>query len=241
MIKTLGYKKFCYWINHGELEIIKGKIQQKGLQLTNETRIPCRVLRKSIEIGMIFPQAWKAFCERRTSWYWTSKKVGNLLMVANHPLDLPDFEEAIMISESNFKPDRYPPYEEMVRLMESEAYQKGKPPVWDSPNPAEKDIYQRWFNRYGANTPFDFKNILLLHSANHANFLDPKYFITVDGKQFPYSIADSLHTCSSCLEFFDILGDQWSTKYVVPCIGAVQFAHLPMDHYLRVEIHRQES
>lgn len=236
MGKTLGYRKFCYWINPNELEIIEAKIQQIGLPLVNETRIPCRVLRKSIEVAMIFPQAWKAFCERRTSWYWNSKKVGNLLLVANRPLDFPEFKDAITITESEVKHDRYPSYEEMLRLLESEAYQKGKPLQWDNPNPAEKVVYQRWFNRYKVNAPFDFKTILIIHSANHANFIDPKYCVTVDGKQSPYSITDSLHSCSSCLEFFNILGDRWSTKYVVPCIGAVQFAKLPMDQYFEVKI-----
>ena len=54
----------------------------------------------------------------------------------------------------------------------------------------------------------------------------------------PYSISDSIHVCSSCLEFFNILGKQWPVKYVVPCIGAVQFAHLPMDQYFEVKTFR---
>lgn len=55
------------------------------------------------------------------------------------------------------------------------------------------------------------------------------------GGKAPYSIAGSLHVCSSCLEFFNVIGDQWRLKYVVPCIGAVQFARLPINQYFEVE------
>jgi hypothetical protein len=62
-----------------------------------------------------------------------------------------------------------------------------------------------------------------------------------NGIMAPYSIADSIHVCSSCLEFFNILGSQWPVKYVVPCIGAVQFARLSMDHYFEVKIFQAEK
>jgi hypothetical protein len=74
------------------------------------------------------------------------------------------------------------------------------------------------------------------HSANHSNFLDPKFFIKLDGLIVPYSIADSLHVCSSCLEFFNVLGSEWLVKYVVPCIGAVLFGRLPIDRYFKVNV-----
>jgi hypothetical protein len=141
---------------------------------------------------------------------------------------------------SNFRPTRFPSSEEISQLIESQEFQKRKPSEWDKPDPLEKDFYQRWFGRYQADEPFDFENILLSHSANHANFLTPKFYVSVNKAIAPYSIADSIHVCSSCLEFFNILGSQWPTKYVVPCIGAAQFAHLPMNQYLRVEFHRRE-
>ncbi len=145
-------------------------------------------------------------------------------------------DNPIIITESNFKPDRFPSSDEISQLIQSREYQKRKPSEWDKPDPLEKDFYQRWFERNRIKEPFDFEKILMSHSANHANFLDPKYFATLNGCMVPYSIADSIHVCSSCLEFFNILGEQWPVKYVVPCIGAVQFAHLPMDQYFEVRI-----
>jgi len=158
------------------------------------------------------------------------------LIVSNSLLDLPDLRNPIIITESNFKPNRLPSSEEISQLIQSKEYQAIKPSEWDKPDPLERDFYQRWFERNRINGPLDFDKILLSHSANHANFIDPKFFVNMNGVKAPYSIADSLHVCSSCLEFFNILGEQWIKKYVVSCIGAVQFAHLPMDRYFEVEV-----
>lgn len=237
----IKYQKFCYWVNSRGLEKVRMDLEVKGIQLTEEVRIPCRVLKKFMEIGYVTYSAWDGFCKRRTSWYWKSKKAERFLIVSSTPLDLQGFENPIVIAESNFSPDRFPTPEEMTKLIQSKEYQKRKPYQWDKPDPVERDFYQRWFQRYRTNEPFDFDNILLSHSANHANFLDPKYFATLNGCMIPYSIADSIHVCSSCVEFFNILGEQWPVKYVVPCIGAVQFAHLPMDQYFEVRIQRGEQ
>ena len=232
----MGYQKFCYWIDLHDLKMVRKDLEGKEIELPDEARIPCRVLRPSTEAISLAPPAWNGFCKRRTSWYRKTEMAGRFLVVSNSPLDLPDLENPIIITESSFKPDRFPSSDEISQLIQSREYQKRKPSEWDKPDPLEKEFYQRWFERNRINEPFDFEKILMCHSANHANFLDPKYFATLNGLVVPYSIADSIHVCSSCLEFFNILGEQWPVKYVVPCIGAVQFAHLPMDQYFEVRI-----
>ncbi len=232
----MDYQKFCYWVDLHGLKKVREDIEQTGSELDDEARIPCRVLRPSTETIFLAPPAWNGFCKRRTSWYRKSEMVEKFLIVSNSPLNLPDIDHPIIITESNFKPDRFPSSDEISRLVQSREYQKRKPSEWDKPDPLEKDFYQRWFERNRIKEPFDFEKILISHSANHANFLDPKYFATLNGCMIPYSIADSIHVCSSCLEFFNILGEKWPVKYVVPCIGAVQFAHLPMDRYFEVRI-----
>jgi hypothetical protein len=229
------YKKFCYWLGFHGLRNVRKNLEEKEIELPDEARIPCRVLRASKEIVYLAPPAWDGFCKRRTSWFRKCKMAGKFLIVSNFPLDLLDLGNPIIIVESNFKPNRFPTSDEISQLIRSKEYQKKKPPEWDKPNPFEKDFYQRWFERNRANEPFDFDKIFDCHSANHANFIDPKFFVNMNGAKIPYSIAGSIHVCSSCLEFFNILGDRWSVKYVAPCIGAVQFAHLPMDQYFRVE------
>jgi hypothetical protein len=233
---VIKYQKFCYWVDSHGLKAVRKNLEESKIDLPDEAQIPCRVLRPSTAIIFIAPQAWNGFCKRRTSWYRKSEMADKFLIVCNSQLDLPDLRNPIVITESNFKPDRLLSPEEIPQLIQSKKYQMKKPPEWDKPDPLEKDFYQRWFERQQRKEPFDFDKILLSHSANHANFLDPKFFIKLDGLIVPYSIADSLHVCSSCLEFFNILGSQWSVKYVVSCIGAVQFARLPMDKYFEVKI-----
>ena len=205
--------------------------------MPDEARVPCRVLRASKEIAYLAPPAWDGFCKRRTSWYRKSAMAEKFLIVSNLPLNALHLEgPGIIIKESDFKPGRFPKSDELSQLIQSEEYQKRKPSEWDKPDPLEREFYQRWFERSRTNENFDFDKILMSHSANHANFIDPKFFVNRNGKKVPYSIADSIHVCSSCLEFFNILGNQCPLKYVVPCIGAVQFAHLPIDHYFEVRI-----
>jgi hypothetical protein len=234
----IKYKKFCYWIDSHGLKKVRESIEQKGEELDDEARIPCRVLRSSRDIGYIVPEAWDGFCKRRTSWYRRSDKAGKFLVVSNTSLDPLGIGKQIIIKESNFKPDHLLSYEEVLQLIKSEKYQSLKPDVWEKVDPLDKEFYQRWFKRHRPKELFDFEKIFVHHSANHANFIDTRHFVTLNGLLVPYSIADSIHVCSSCVELFNILGEQWPIKYIVPCIGAVQFAHLPIDQYFEVRIQR---
>ncbi len=230
-----SYKKYCYWLDLNEFNSVKKDSEKKEIKGTDETHLPCRVLRTSTELGYVSPSAWNRFCKRRTSWYWKSDKAEKFLIVSNKPMDIAGCKDPITIVESNFKPDRLPSEKEILELIELDEYRKEKPKGWDRPDPIEKDFYQIYFERYGATDSFNFEKLLKYHSANHANFLNPQLFIVMNESMAPYSIADSIHVCSSCLEFFDILGKQWPVKYVVPCIGAVKFAGLPMNHYFEVK------
>jgi hypothetical protein len=235
------YKKFCYWVDSHGLRNVRRSLEGKEIELRDETRIPCRVLRESMNTTFIAPPAWDGFCKRRTSWFRKSEMAHKFLIVSNSLLDVRDLDDPIIIMDSNFRPNRFPSSEEISQLIESQEFQKRKPSEWDKPDPLEKDFYQRWFKRQQGKEPFDFGQILLSHSANHANFLAPKFYVIVNEAIAPYSIADSIHVCSSCLEFFNILGSQWPTKYVVPCIGAAQFAHLSKDQYFEVRIYKNKD
>jgi hypothetical protein len=235
-VEMSEYRKFCYWVDLAGMNAVREHFRTKEIELPDEARIPCRVLRPSLEAAFLAPPAWDGFCKRRTSWYRKSPKARNFLVVSNSRLLLPVLEDPIVIAESDFRPDRFPSPEEMSQLIRSGEYQRRKPREWDKPESSEREFYQRWFERKHGGEPFDFEKMLISHSANHANFIDPVYFVSLNGNKVPYSLGDSFHVCSSCLEFFNILGDPWPLKYVVPCIGAVQFARLPADRYFEVRI-----
>jgi hypothetical protein len=229
------YKKYCYWLDLDEFRSVRKALEEKGEQGNDEVHLPCRVLRASKELGYVAPSAWNGFCKRRTSWYWKSEKAEKFLIVSNKPRDILGNKESMTLVESNFKPGRLPSQKEILELIESDQYRKKKPKEWDKPDLIEKDFYQRCFERYGGKGPFDFDKLLMSHSANHANFIDPQFFENVKDEMAPYSISDSLYVCSSCLEFFNILAEKWPIKYVVPCIGAVKFAGLPLNQYFKAE------
>ena len=203
----MPYQKFCYWVDLDRLRKVRENVEQSGGEFEDEARIPCRVLRASREVAYLSPPAWYGFCRRRTSWYWESEKAGQYLIVSNTPFDHLDMGTPIIITESSFKPDRLPSSDEIAHLVKSQEFQKRKPKTWENIEPIEKDFYQTWFERHRPDEPFDFEKIFARHSANHANFLDPKFFVNLDGIMVPYSIADSIHVCSSCLELFNILGE----------------------------------
>lgn len=230
-----GYRKYCYWVTPHALVKIRGLLEREGVLLDEEARVPCRVLRPSLGLRVLTSSAWNGFCKRKTSWYWKSDKAKKSLIVSSTPLELPDVGHPIFIHDSNFQPDRFPLPEDIVYLARSKEFEKNKPRLWDKVSIAERDIYQRWWERFHVQEPFDFDRIFMTQSANHANFLAPRFFVVVGETVVPYSIAKSIYVCSSCLEFFDVLGNQWPIKYVIPCLGAVQFARIPQDRYFRVE------
>jgi hypothetical protein len=230
-----GYTKYSYWIEPHLLDVVKKYLQEKETPLTDEAHIPCRALRASKEIVFILPKAWTGICKRKTSWYWKSGKAEKCLVIANEPLEVSGVQNPILITESDFKPDRLPSSEETMQLTHLQEYRRRKPPEWEKIDPPEIEFYERWFHRLEGKGHFDFDEIFVSQSANHANFLDPRFFVMVNGARAPYSIADSTRVCSSCLEFFNILGAEWPVKYVVPCAGAVQFARLPMNQHFKVE------
>jgi hypothetical protein len=231
----MSYQKHFYWVPPQYVESVTEDLKEQGHSVAYESHLPCRVLRSSIGGVWVSPGAWDAVCKRKTSWYRKSEKATQSLLVSTLPLDLPGLGRPTIIRPSAFRSERILSPEDVDRLVASEEYRKRKPRAWDKPDPFERDLYRRWFLRYRGKEEFDFEAIFRSHSANHSNFMNPAHFVIMPGGKAPYSIAGSLYVCSSCLEFFNIIGDQWRFKYVTPCIGAVQFARLPINQYFEVE------
>ena len=108
------------------------------------------------------------------------------------------------------------------------------PVEWQTITESEKEVYLRWAKRLGSAAE-SFDSLYLSHTANHANFIKPRFFIRQEGELIPYSIDRSAHLCSCCLELFQILGHEFHRKLVAPCPGASIFARLKPDEYLLVE------
>ncbi|MFH1351080.1 MAG: hypothetical protein ABII26_09075 [Pseudomonadota bacterium] len=104
----------------------------------------------------------------------------------------------------------------------------------------EKTLYLRWARRLGSDVE-DYDALYLSHTANHANFIKPRFFIREDRDIIPYSIDRSAYLCSCCLELFQIIGERYPKKLVAPCPGATLFARLEPDRYLLVEKPRTKT
>ena len=108
------------------------------------------------------------------------------------------------------------------------------PSDWKQVGETEKRIYLRWARRLGSDIQeYDF--LYLSHTANHANFINPHFFVEDEDGVIPYSIDKSAHLCSCCVELFQVLGGEFDRKLVAPCPGATIFARLKPDRYMLVE------
>ena len=185
---------------------------------------------KVISVG---PEVWDGTCHRQGSWYRESEKNGQYLIISS--LELSDFEshkEAI-ITKSDFSPPVLATVNEMEEMVKDEEFKPLIPQDWNIISDLEKRIWIRWARRSGSDA--DWATLFLTHTANHANFIKPRFFIEENGQRIPYSIHISANLCSCCLELFQVIGDNYPKKLVSPCAGAVIFSRLPKDKYLLVE------
>ena len=121
-------------------------------------------------------------------------------------------------------------------MIDSLPYRRSKPAEWDDLSQEDPRDLDNWMKTMGIRG-MRFEDLFLTHCANHANFIEPVYYIQEDQRIIPYSIAPTKFVCSACLEFFNIIGASFDKKFVIPCPGAVIFAGLPVNKYVEVETH----
>jgi hypothetical protein len=187
-------------------------------------------------MGIVPPEAWRRteLCKRPLSWYWISRRAGQYLVVSSRDLKEYGFETEIVLRSSRFRPKALPRDDEKKALISRRSYLTAKPDIWDdlsSEDPVEQD---RWLKVMGIRG-IRYDELFLTHCANHANFIEPVYFLRDKNEIIPYSIAGTKYICSACLEFFNIIGEAFRKKLVVPCPGAVLFSGLPVNKYIEVE------
>lgn len=232
------FTKHITWLDQSDLDQLRKDLTTRQTEPLIARKAVCTPLSPRVEIGIVEPVAWKKseLCKRQLSWYWTSKQAGQSLVISSTDLATLGLSTEITLTVSAFKPVRLPGDEEKLELLSSRAYQRLKPSQWDdleSQDPAEQ---KRWLRVMGIKN-LAYEDLFLTHCANHANFIEPKYFIQEGDRLVPYSIAATKYICSACLEFFNIIGEGYSKKLVMPCPGAVLFAGLPVNRYLEVVTH----
>jgi len=232
-VKT-DYIKHIYWLTKADADKLKSDLKHQNGKLKIAKGIVCSPLRRTEGISLVPPSVWGETCARPGSWYRASDKNGDYLAVSAS--ELPDYahRKSATVTLSDFAPSRLPDENEKAAMIADPEFAARTPSRWKAAGAVEKRIYIRWARRLGSDV-MDFEPLYLTHTANHANFLKPRFVINNNGLAIPYSIDRSAHLCSCCLELFHVIGAQHPKMLVAPCPGAVAYARLKPDTYLLVE------
>jgi hypothetical protein len=235
LTRGYAYQKFVYWLERPLFDDVRAKIENRGVSLAETRKAVCTPLSKRMQAGYVLPDTWGRFelCKRQLSWYRSSGYCDKILLVSS--FDLKDFgiRFEVIIRQSVFKPSSLPSIEEKARLIDRLSYLKTRPEEWNTIELQDAKEKERWLNVMGLRG-VKFEELFVSHCANHANFIEPAYFV-LDGKErVPYSICKTSHVCSACMEWYNIIGGSFRKKLVVPCPGAVLFAGLITNRYYEV-------
>lgn len=233
MIKA--YQKFVYWLTVRELDRLKEGLADKGLDLFRTKKAVCLPLSRDLKIAFAEPQVWDEYslCHRQLSWYRESPFRQKVLVVSSFVLEDEHLHPETIIRDSKFRSRIFPDRAEQLRMIARESYQKSRPEEWENIDGEDSDQQKRWLKVMGLGH-MSYKELFIGHCANHANFIDPDYYILEGNQRVPYSIGRTPFICSACLEFYNIIGADNKKKYVVPCPGAVLFAGMDGNHYYEV-------
>jgi len=235
MIKIKEYKKYTYWLQEKEFRDLENHWKQEGMRLVEAKNAACDPLSKEVEIGFVPLEAWgkNPFCKRPSSWYKASPFTGKILVITSFDLQEYHVTPETVIRECRFRPPILPNREEKLRLVDRERYQQSKPGEWEDIDAESPELHNQWLRAIGLRG-VSFEELFITHRANHANFIEPTYFIVEGNESVPYSIDKTFYICSVCLEFFNIIGANFRKKYVVPCPGAVLYAGMITNRYYEV-------
>ncbi len=228
------YEKHVYWLTREEEGLLREELARRKVRLKSAKGIVCTPLDRINKITSVGPEVWDETCNRQGSWYRGSEKNGLYLIVSSFDLGEYEDKKAAVIRESGFVPPRLASVEEKRRLCEERPPDIQVPPDWYHVGETEKRIYLRWARRFGSQAE-DYDFLFLSHTANHLNFITPRFFIREQEEVIPYSIDATAHLCSCCVELFQVVGGEHRKKLVAPCPGGAIFARLRPDRYLLVQ------
>ncbi len=233
----MDYRKYTYWATREQVNTVIRNFEKKNIRIINVRKAVCLTLSRHVDVGYVRPEAWQSYelCQRQLSWYGVSEHAGKYLVVSTMRLGEYDMVPNTMIMRSDFRPKTLPKPRRFDRasLDHKFRYQQLKPAKWEAVEDGQNEMQERWLKIMGI-LAVKYRDLFTVHCANHANFIEPEYFIIENEEIIPYSIARTNYICSACLEFFNIIGAEFSRKYVVPCPGAVLFAGMSVNRFYEV-------
>ncbi len=233
--------KYCYWLDDQRLQGLKKEMAEKKVEMVRAEKNPCEALKG--DIGYAELHTWEVICEHDAApWYAASKHVGKNLVISSFPLG-PAYEPFLetTIEPSSFEPETLPSCEEHARIATDETFLSCQPGGWGKFPKEMGDAIAKGLADLAGEPPKGFKDILCTWTAVHSNFVNPQYRAGEEFMEAPYSIADTTHISSCCVELFNLIGSREPGLLVRPCIGAVIVKVLEKERYYFVRLAKGEQ
>jgi hypothetical protein len=227
-------RRYVYWLSAREFRELEEHMLARRKRITPVKGVPCKGFNELVETSYVAPEEWDKVCRRQGGWYRGSGKRGQYLIVSAEPIVGSEHSLAAIVEPCDFTPPRLPDAREVAGLARSEAVRSRTPEGWLDITDRDRAYWRRLLSRLGSDMTLD--DLMEYHTANHANFIEPRFFIEAQGGTgpAPYSIGRTAEVCSACVELSGLLGSEFPVKYVMPCPGFVTFTKLSANRYLRV-------
>jgi len=228
--------KYVYWFDEQGALQVKKELQEQGVETIQAKQNPCEALRG--EIGYAEPHVWNIICKHDAApWYHASKHAGKHLVVSSSPL--PENYDCFLettIELTAFEPPAMPSASDQGSLARDTEYLSREPEGWGKFPPEMGQAIVNGLAKLTGTPADNFSDLLQTWTAVHANFVNPRYRAGSECMNAPYSISDTVHISSCCVELFNLLDSPEEVLLVRPCIGSVIVKVLDKDRYYRVTL-----
>ncbi len=224
------FRKHIYWLDPVAQGDALAEFRKDKKRVYRAKHTPCQALYPRREIALVEPGIWDLQCLRQGSWYRSSHRQGQSLVVTNQPLNgLTPWGDVTL---EDFHPPRIATDEDVVSMLRDVRVPEILPEGWGSFSPWEVQNINAYLAAEGIDR--SLQEIFSYYTANHLNFVLPRLFFQENqGPVIPYSIHRTALVCSACVEIFGILGEEYPVKYLAPCPGLKYVKPTP-SQYLRV-------
>jgi len=226
--------RYCYWFEKEKFEKLHNQMNKNAIPMIGAQKMACEVF--NCECGFVEPSIWALNDQwDADTWYAASNHAGKNLVVSSFRLG----EEWESLLETIFEPvDFLPPVQPSLQekevLVKDSTYQRREPVGFgDFPEESRERLVKGIAKMQGTE-PEPFCSYLLEWRAVHANFVNPKYRAHTEYDSAPYSVSDSTHISSCCVELCGMFETPEKKFLVRPCMGAVIMNALERDRYYLV-------
>lgn len=229
-----AFIKHIYWLDPVEHRDALAELRNENKLVYRARHTPCQALYPRREVALVEPAVWDLQCSRQGSWYRSSRRNGQTILVTNRPMDA--FVPWGCLTLEDFRPPRMATDEDVLELLSHARAPSLLPLGWGIFSPWEVQAILT----YLAAEKIDrsLQEVFSYYTANHLNFVFPRLFLQEEGGPvIPYSIHRTALVCSACVEIFGILGEDYPVKYLAPCPG-LKYVKPPSSQYLCVRCSR---